>query len=58
MKGKFTEFLSVAGGGGVTWSDRNSFSRVWCGKSELGHFTILQLQYKDLIRLALIRFAV
>lgn len=43
---KFTEFLSVAGGAGVTCSDRNSFSRVWCGKSEVGHFSILQLRIK------------
>lgn len=30
----------------VTCSDRNSFSRVWCGKSELGHFPILPLSIK------------
>lgn len=40
------KFLSLAGGAGVTWSDRNSFSRIWCGKSELGHFSILQLSIK------------
>lgn len=40
------DLLSLAGGAGVTWSDRNSFSRIWCGKSELGHFSILQLSIK------------
>lgn len=57
--------LSLLLSDSITWgtsaatrSDRNSFSRVWCGKSELGHFFHSAALYKDLIRLALIRFAV